>query len=801
MSSSSPSSPSGILRSCLSELDALAEDRIRDVRQARTSLSSLARALRSECASQPLPPPVQLLVLRRLCYFGNARDTEVRGATFRCARYALADAGGAEALLGERLVLCLVRSLEREARYGWEREQALRLVRALISLAPGAMPAALLRSLLAIAAISGAAESPTAATDPRLAKRWRPVEMLAAFRRVAEAVGVRRLRETERGGLRIASLRRGWGAVCRLSPAHALLPRLETGAARGAAGLCTANVLGDLDSAFSNSHPALGYEALTKEGYGPHLSRFVYTLARYGRKVAAPRMGLPRVGREARGSTAQGGPLSGPVFALTMEAPMAKVDARVRSDGAELFPAACTELRGWRTAGHRGAWEPPPRAITYVDDTGVTVHPLGASIVRAATAMGEEAAHANQRYGGTSWAVCLQGPRGTTNAAAQARGASLWEEVVGAGAAGAGVNRAAVLEAGGVSLGGASLGLSYTFSRSFEPSHRAAIAAALREVHAQGAGGLGPPRLGPRSAALMMEQRALSRLCGCFALSGRPSEFVVEAYDELERNMGAVILGCGQLTAVVGGGAKAIAARARVLSPMAHTSLARRDAGVRRAGVAAVKVQLRWYGRIWAEPALYPKALIDTIAAGCARYAQDPAEAVRQRSPTALWLAEAARVKGSPWRTPTGGWTARSILARLSSASKQDVATYWRTAAAHIRGEDAREWSWGGGRAWGRRSLHPPGCEGAGRRAPAHTALDRHRQAPRRGGGGRRGRQTRGPGHAGGPHDWAPAQLPAQVRLRRARSVGVREVRGRGRRRRAPPAAPVHRPERAAGRV
>ena len=620
------------------------------------------------------------------------------------------------------------------------------------------------------------------ATDPRLLKRWRPVEMLSALRRVGEAWAVRRFQEVKRG-IPIASTRRGWGAVARLSPAHALLPRLEVGAARGAVGLLTVEVVGDLANAFANCHPALAYEAATRAGYGPHLTRLAYSLTRGGVKVAAPRLGAPRVGRAGEASLAQGGPLSGPLFALTMEVPLARVAARVAGYGEALFPGGGGgALLAWETAGHGGPWELPPRVLTYVDDVSALPEPSGAGVVRAAAALGEEAARVNQRFGDDSWGVGLQAPRGATAADAAARGAGLWQDIL--AAVGGGGQPSDIRAAGGVALGGPSLGLRFSHTRSFEASHRAAIAAAAREVYTQGEEGFGPPRLDVRAAALMMEQRAASRLGGCYPLSGAPSQWVGGAYDGLERRMAAVILGCGQLTTVVGGGATARAARERSLSPMAHTALVRRDAGVRPARVAAARAQLRWFGRIWAEPSLYPKGLVDTVAAGCALYAADPRGQVRQRSPTALWLAVAGRAEGGPWRTPAGGWTPGGILARLGATNARDVAAYWRTAAALITRDDSEAWSWEGGAhgADGAFTHRAARALGGGRPPTPHwTATTTHAGA---GGGGRGGRAAGHSRHAHGPRDGAAREHPAKVPFGGSGGMDVRAVRGGGERRR-----------------
>ena len=90
-----------------------------------------------------------------MCYYANARDTAVRSGAFRAVYSAIADRTDAEVVLGERIVLSLARSLEREPRYIWERVQALKIVRQLMQLAPDVFPFSLLRSLVAIASYAG----------------------------------------------------------------------------------------------------------------------------------------------------------------------------------------------------------------------------------------------------------------------------------------------------------------------------------------------------------------------------------------------------------------------------------------------------------------------------------------------------------------------------------------------------------------------------------------------------------------------------------------------------------------------
>lgn len=61
--------------------------------------------------------------------------------------------------LVQRMLLSMIRSLEREPRYVWERVQALKLARHCMCLAPSETPLALLKSLIAIASHTGVSES------------------------------------------------------------------------------------------------------------------------------------------------------------------------------------------------------------------------------------------------------------------------------------------------------------------------------------------------------------------------------------------------------------------------------------------------------------------------------------------------------------------------------------------------------------------------------------------------------------------------------------------------------------------
>jgi hypothetical protein len=114
----------------LTQLDSVAADRIRDAKSAKSLLTSLIRVVRSALSGGAAIPTSR--ILGRLCYYANARDTGIRSATFRAVRYAVVDSPGVAQLCQTRLIISIVRSLERDQKFLWERVQALKVVKLII---------------------------------------------------------------------------------------------------------------------------------------------------------------------------------------------------------------------------------------------------------------------------------------------------------------------------------------------------------------------------------------------------------------------------------------------------------------------------------------------------------------------------------------------------------------------------------------------------------------------------------------------------------------------------------------------
>jgi len=134
--STEPDAVLATLHAVLGQLDAVAEDRIRDAKAAKSLLTALIRCVKAARKHPGAPLPTQR-ILHRLCYYANARDSGIRSGTFRVARYVVVSEAAAVELVHTRLMLSIVRSLEREPKYLWERVQALKLARAIVEVRPG----------------------------------------------------------------------------------------------------------------------------------------------------------------------------------------------------------------------------------------------------------------------------------------------------------------------------------------------------------------------------------------------------------------------------------------------------------------------------------------------------------------------------------------------------------------------------------------------------------------------------------------------------------------------------------------
>lgn len=147
------SSGSRVFESLLARLATTADDRIRNISAATLTLGALMKAVKAARHDAARSIPTWRIV-QRLCYFANARDTSVRSDTFRVVRHLIVDRETASFVIRERIVLCVVRALDREPKLMWERVQALKVARALLDHAPDLAPLVIIRALLAIATFS-----------------------------------------------------------------------------------------------------------------------------------------------------------------------------------------------------------------------------------------------------------------------------------------------------------------------------------------------------------------------------------------------------------------------------------------------------------------------------------------------------------------------------------------------------------------------------------------------------------------------------------------------------------------------
>ena len=85
----------------------------------------------------------------------GARESGPRASALRVLRYVLASPGLVIEFGRDRGILALVRSLEREPSLVWERTQAFKLGKHLLTVAPGHVPRALIRSFVALAQATG----------------------------------------------------------------------------------------------------------------------------------------------------------------------------------------------------------------------------------------------------------------------------------------------------------------------------------------------------------------------------------------------------------------------------------------------------------------------------------------------------------------------------------------------------------------------------------------------------------------------------------------------------------------------
>jgi len=326
----------------------------------------------------------------------------------------------------------------------------------------------------------------------------------------------------------------------------------------------------------------------------------------------------------------------------------------------------------------------------YVDDMLADLPPHAGVIVDFMLAAHAEMGAIGHVFGPKKFVCFLQAPAGTPAETALARATELMAALRGEmDKRGANV----LGELSVVVTSTRALGMRVTHTRNFKDAVHQGINMASRWVRTQALAGFCPPRLCTKATARWLEQPALPHLTATYALKGPPTGGWEGQMVELERQMAAVVLGCGQLAPVVGGGRAAGAARSRVLAATVPTAVARRDAGIRPGGIAAMRAMGRYFGRVWARPHAYPAGVVDAVMRGLALAAADLQGALANRSPPAVWLQAIGEVKGSPWARPRGGWQMRAVLDRFATAPADDVQAYWRTLEAHTRAATAAAWA------------------------------------------------------------------------------------------------------------
>jgi hypothetical protein len=98
-----------------------------------------------------LTEPKLISLLNILRSLSADKEAAIRAQSLRCIRYCINDNSSALLMYKLNLDLFIVRGLERESRYMWERMQAFKLLKKLAQIAPSLITRSLMQSLLAIA--------------------------------------------------------------------------------------------------------------------------------------------------------------------------------------------------------------------------------------------------------------------------------------------------------------------------------------------------------------------------------------------------------------------------------------------------------------------------------------------------------------------------------------------------------------------------------------------------------------------------------------------------------------------------
>jgi Rapamycin-insensitive companion of mTOR, N-term/Rapamycin-insensitive companion of mTOR, domain 5/Rapamycin-insensitive companion of mTOR RasGEF_N domain/Rapamycin-insensitive companion of mTOR, middle domain len=90
-------------------------------------------------------------LMKAVRYVVATKDRTLRSQAYRALRYMMRDEDTVADMLKVRMDILVARSLERDNKYMWERMQALKLIRAIMEVAPARMPRSLVQALVSVA--------------------------------------------------------------------------------------------------------------------------------------------------------------------------------------------------------------------------------------------------------------------------------------------------------------------------------------------------------------------------------------------------------------------------------------------------------------------------------------------------------------------------------------------------------------------------------------------------------------------------------------------------------------------------